>query len=85
MNEKIKFEEKPRCEHCGDLEPFTPVYEDEDLNWCLSCAGAEGLIKLSIDDNYEIEIKETELKIEHYQKKIDKLLEKVRKLENHEI
>lgn len=31
-------EENNYCEHCGDLQPYTPTYSNGGASWCLDCA-----------------------------------------------
>lgn len=37
--ESVWVIKESHCEHCGELEPYTPVYCDEFCTWCLNCYG----------------------------------------------
>lgn len=67
--EDIIYEEEPNCEHCGDLEPFTAMVET-DPTYCLDCFDD---IELSEDDKVEINLLETQKKIEYFSKRLVRL------------
>lgn len=65
--EDIEFEEEAFCEHCYDLEPFTPTIE-VGARYCLDCMGNDDKLELSNEDLKVIEVMELVYKLNHYQK-----------------
>ena len=65
--EDVEFKEETFCEHCYDLEPFTPTIED-GARYCLDCMGNDDRLELSNEDLKVIEVMELVYKLNHYQK-----------------
>jgi len=70
MRKKVVYYEEPFCEHCGDLEPFTPTYE-EDCSWCIGCGYANGEFTKSEVKKYSKQA--AKHKISYYEKRIENL------------
>ena len=75
----IVFKENCSCEHCGTLEPFTAVRDDEYTTWCMDCQDnidpEDGLIPIPKKIMTQILNKERILKIEYFEKRIKELKE----------
>ena len=74
MNIKVDFNENPSCEHCGDLEPFSMTFSEVDYGcpWCRWCVEANpDSFNLSDVNWKELEKKEDELKVKHFQERLD--------------
>lgn len=76
----IHFTEECYCEHCGKLEPYTPVFYDTDsgCDWCLYCAESNG--DITEKEIEEAEKKGLELKIQFFCKRIQESQNELNKL-----
>jgi len=71
MLEKIMIRKYSFCEHCGILEPFSAMFEDNETSWCLGCAMTNG--DITIDEFKEAEKLETQAKIKYLKERIKEL------------
>ena len=67
----IVYNEECFCEHCGELEPHTATYEDNNTYWCLSC----GLVNNEITTEEADKAVQREIlhKIKHFECRINNL------------
>ncbi len=65
---KLIFEKDPHCEHCGQLEPYTAIFDDDGCTWCVMCSQEIGNEIVNIT---EIRIAECERKIDYFDNRID--------------
>jgi hypothetical protein len=74
---EIMFEYEPHCVHCGQLEPFTVVFDDGYVTWCIDCHESEsGEVK----NRNDLIKKECELKIEYFEDRIKILKEQLQEI-----
>jgi hypothetical protein len=60
------------CEHCGELEEFSVVFDDGGCTWCLDCARNDGEFREHItEEDIDKAIKESYLaKIKYFEGRI---------------
>lgn len=81
----VKFPEESWCEHCGGLEPYTAVVDDEGTYYCLDCTMDAELLKLSKEDSKTINMNETKFKIEYHNNRLNSLENYMAKLIEEEV
>lgn len=71
-----EFNEEPSCEHCGDLEPFTMTFDEDGCPWCRWCVEINGEL-FGYDESImnELEEKEIDFKIKHFERRLKSLRE----------
>ena len=74
----VKIEEEAFCEHCYELEPFTPVIED-GADYCLDCFTSGN--DISNDIREQIELESAKMQLEYYTKKINGLMKYIESFE----
>jgi hypothetical protein len=72
--EDVKIEEEAFCEHCYELEPFSAVVE-LGADYCIDCAKCSDEFIITKEEEKEIQIKETEAKIMHFESRLESLRE----------
>lgn len=67
----VRFEEEAYCEHCYDLEPFSPIVGEVD--YCVECALMSGDLELNEKEKTAIRMTEKLLRGKHYRRVSDEL------------
>lgn len=60
------------CEHCGSV-PFSPVWNDGGVDWCLCCAATFSEFKISSEDTKKLTIKSIKMEMQWHQDRINQL------------
>ncbi len=68
----LEWTDKPWCEQCGELEPFTLTFDSDGVYWCIDCSVSQG-IYLTSQDIIDLDKTEKEKKIKYFQKRIEEL------------
>jgi hypothetical protein len=83
---KLVSKEGAWCEHCGDLEPFTVMFDDGGTKWCLDCAkyDREFCEEFTAGDIKEAKLVAIDKKIEYFNKRTAQCLAERRRLSDGE-
>jgi hypothetical protein len=66
----LKIQEDASCEHCGDLEPFEAMWDNDLCFWCLDCARMDYDFTHSQEEIDVAIIESMNRKIEHFHNRI---------------
>jgi hypothetical protein len=66
----LKIDEDAWCEHCGDLESFDTIWDNDGCFWCLDCAKNDHDFKYTEEEIDVALIESMNKKIDYFQKRI---------------